>query len=147
MLFKNCHRRIFRDKQVLCASSAIAFASVCASSSIVYANVLYTSMNGTPSSYFTFYGTDPSDTFAAGAETGNGDDYNVGNLSFTLTGFSFYGGDTDPNQVAAGGSLDQYVVTLEFYNLAGNRVAAVQLPDSKIVSVPATPYLLGRVGL
>jgi prepilin-type N-terminal cleavage/methylation domain-containing protein/prepilin-type processing-associated H-X9-DG protein len=85
---------------------------------------LYSSTTTAPSSLFTINGQpNPSSNPAESGGEGNGDDFNTGYRVINVTGFSFYGGQTDANQ-------SNYAVSLSFYTTTGLRISSINVSAS-----------------
>ncbi len=85
-----------------------------------HADVLYSSMAGTQTTQFTFYGN--GQQVASPTNPSFGDDYYTGYSYINVTGMSFFGG------LQATASADHLII--DFYNAAGQRYASVYPEDS-----------------
>ncbi len=120
-------RRRSRNLGHSAAWMVISAAAAFALGTRAFGQTLYDSTTaGATASLFPFVGNNPYDGTTGG--TGYGDDYNTGYNVVLMTGFSFYGGDTDPNQT-------NYGLQISFFTLTGVRVATIYPSASEVYGI------------
>ncbi len=90
---------------------------------------LYSSTSGATTSLFTINGQpNPSSNPNESGGEGGGDDFNTGYYAINLSGLTFYGGDTDPNQI-------NYGLQISVFTLSGVRVASFHPSPSEVYGI------------